>query len=778
MGIHGFYYNFLKKNNLFKYNVIKRHIPYGQNVCSLLIDFNGIIHQTSGQVYATADADTILRMNPESRAAHEARVNDLKNLANFHISQGTFDQWMMDLQNQHFQAITIRLKELLSAIKPTQLLVISIDGPAPLAKLLQQRSRRYRSAKQRDQRTKAAGQPYHWPLFNSNSITPGTQFMINLDNYLKNWILNNGLILPSEIIYYSHLTKGEGEHNIMDLIRSGRPQTNCPDGGIHVLYGSDSDLAMLGLIAPIKNMFIARDNLTDIIDIDAFQSAVKQMMGQGDSSLADFVLLFFLVGNDFLPKPPTMENIDESVDRLITIYRQNGLSLTANGGSEVNWPGVFALLKKIGQNEPHVVNHIANARQPKYPSRAIQFATSTTQFPSTSGFRGGTKGSCREVDFNKYRMFWYSNALRPKQCKCSATEQGYLDKFPGVDVDVITQMVLRYLQGIGWVNYYYHKGQASINVEWYYPWEYAPLFTDVANIINQMENTGTPVPDYQSRPGQNGFHVLEQLLAVLPPSDKDLVPDSVRYLMEPLSVLTDLYPIDFMSDVDGKNAEWQAIPLLPFFQPQRIRDQVNLTTFSQDEILMYDLQRKKQGSIFSNPASQIRARSRSIQNNVQGRSQAYHSGRGRQFGRGQSRSQSHGQSRGQSRSQSRGQSRGQSSSKSRGQSQTVAIPRARPSTRPSRRPRQTPVPVSQQSDVSSPVPVSQQSDVSSPVPIAQQSDVSSPVPIAQQSDVSSPVPIAQQSSAPHSIQSSTSARMEQTVGSRSIGGMMKKLIRN
>jgi 5'-3' exoribonuclease 1 len=66
---------------------------------------------------------------------------------------------------------------------------IAIDGVAPRAKLNQQRSRRFRSAKEQEllieDYVTQYGKLPHDEQFDSNCITPGTEFMFNLAQYTK-----------------------------------------------------------------------------------------------------------------------------------------------------------------------------------------------------------------------------------------------------------------------------------------------------------------------------------------------------------------------------------------------------------------------------------------------------------------------------------------------------------------------------------------------------------------------------------------------------------------
>lgn len=108
-----------------------------------------------------------------------------------------------ETEEEMFEAIFEYIDKLMQILKPRKLLYMAVDGVAPRAKMNQQRSRRFRAAKESSdkkieiQRIKEElkekgidfdddeGKKAH---FDSNVITPGTQFMINLSNALQKWI--------------------------------------------------------------------------------------------------------------------------------------------------------------------------------------------------------------------------------------------------------------------------------------------------------------------------------------------------------------------------------------------------------------------------------------------------------------------------------------------------------------------------------------------------------------------------------------------------------------
>lgn len=61
------------------------------------------------------------------------------------------------------------------------------------------------------------------------------------------------------------------------------------------------------------------------------------------------------------------------------------------------------------------------------------------------------------------------------------------------------------------------------------------------------------------------FLPFEQLLAVLPPYSKELLPSAFQSLLiDKESPIIDYYPWDFKTDLNGKRQEWEAVVLIPF----------------------------------------------------------------------------------------------------------------------------------------------------------------------------------------------------------------------
>jgi 5'-3' exoribonuclease 1 len=288
MGIPGFYGRWLVKT--YK-QVINKGLP--PLVSSLSLDLNGVLHSVKSDIY-----------NINSKTEEEIKEMG-KNI------KGLEEEYKIKLWE--------KIIEIVNIVKPIDALIIAVDGVAPGAKLQQQKVRRERATQSTDLLSS----------FDSNCITPGTDFMIDIDIFLNKMINSNKQLLPNKVLYSSHLFPGEGEHKIMKYYRDGFVSDGLSDikGGVHVLYGLDADLIMLSLVSPVNRIFLFREKIEEVINIDKFKLCLKNDINK-NTAINDFVVLMFLCGNDFLPQSPLLHNMDNNVNKLLKIYSQCNLSLT------------------------------------------------------------------------------------------------------------------------------------------------------------------------------------------------------------------------------------------------------------------------------------------------------------------------------------------------------------------------------------------------------------------------------------------------------------------
>lgn len=116
----------------------------------------------------------------------------------------------------------------------------------------------------------------------------------------------------------------------------------------------------------------------------------------------------------------------------------------------------------------------------------------------------------------------------------------YYDKFGFTPFDAEKHLALRksYIEGLVWTLEYYYRG--CVSWEWYYPYHYGPMLSDLTNINSTLDSISffdgndasiSDTPDGVRRVAGEPLRPFEQLLGCLPPSSSNLLPKSMRWLM-------------------------------------------------------------------------------------------------------------------------------------------------------------------------------------------------------------------------------------------------------
>lgn len=250
--------------------------------------------------YEHMDSDEYIRRKRINEEGEVYYVNDLVDYVNNtdkeHCSDninGYFDNLYLDMNGiihccshsskgttpssnaEIFMNIFLYIERLFDIIEPQKLLFMAIDGVAPKAKMNQQRSRRFKSILDSEieknlyhqlktkfvaENREVPEEPVHW---DSNVITPGTQFMHELSIALKYFIeykITHDEKWKQIVVIFSDASVcGEGEHKIYNFIKSQRCQKDYNPNIRHVIHGMDADLIMLSLASHEPYFYILRE---------------------------------------------------------------------------------------------------------------------------------------------------------------------------------------------------------------------------------------------------------------------------------------------------------------------------------------------------------------------------------------------------------------------------------------------------------------------------------------------------------------------------------------
>ncbi|XP_008583850.1 PREDICTED: 5'-3' exoribonuclease 1 [Galeopterus variegatus] len=565
--------------------VVKEHqIPEFDN---LYLDMNGIIHQCS---------------HPNDDDVH------------FRISD---DKIFTDIF--HYLEVLFRI------IKPRKVFFMAVDGVAPRAKMNQQRGRRFRSAKEAEDKTKKAiekGETLPTEArFDSNCITPGTEFMARLHEHLKYFVnmkISTDKSWQGVTIYFSgHETPGEGEHKIMEFIRSEKAKPDHDPNTRHCLYGLDADLIMLGLTSHEAHFSLLREEvrfggkktqrvcapeettfhllhlslMREYIDYE-FSVLKEKITFKYDIEriIDDWILMGFLVGNDFIPHLPHLHISHDALPLLygtyITILPELGGYINESG--HLNLPRFEKYLVKLSDfDREHFSEVFVDLKWfeskvgNKYLNEAAGVAAEEAKnYKEKKKSKGQENSMCwAALDKNEGEVVTSKDILEDEtedddlfETEFRQYKRTYYMTKMGVDVvsdDFLADQAACYVQAIQWILHYYYHGVQSWS--WYYPYHYAPFLSDIRNISTLKIHFELGKP----------FKPFEQLLAVLPAASKNLLPTCYQHLMTSEdSPIIEYYPPDFKTDLNGKQQEWEAVVLIPFIDEKRLLEAMETCNYS------------------------------------------------------------------------------------------------------------------------------------------------------------------------------------------------------
>lgn len=288
-------------------------------------------------------------------------------------------------EDEMFLAIFNYLDHVFVKINPKKTLFIAIDGVAPRAKMNQQRSRRFRSAQDAQaerQRAIAAGEQVKEDPFDSNCITPGTSFMVRLQEQLKFFIskkiTEDSRWREIRVILSGHEVPGEGEHKIMEFIRYSKSLPDYDHNTRHCLYGLDADLIMLGLLAhephfallreevvfskrkvanavELKKFFLLHLSLFREYLEEDFKSLKKDLKFEYDVEriIDDFIILAYFIGNDFLPNLPGLHINEGAMSLMFKVYKEILITLSGyiNENGQINFERLQVFVDRLSMFE-------------------------------------------------------------------------------------------------------------------------------------------------------------------------------------------------------------------------------------------------------------------------------------------------------------------------------------------------------------------------------------------------------------------------------------------
>lgn len=500
MGIPYYFYTLTKSYG----NIITNVLPINPDIYCM--DFNGVIHPICAKL-ATNDEEKIIK------------------------------------------ELYIKVEQDIMLLKPKKTM-ICIDGIVPVAKMIQQRKRRYLTV----YRNKIDNIK---PIWDTNAITPATNFMNKLDTYFKKQIRYN--TTDSEIIFSGSNEYGEGEHKIFKKLCAEKQDINI------IINGLDADLIILCLLSHRKNIFLMRqqDNKDDMfVNINNLRDAIIKELtkrwqiptiddnysNDAKNVIESYCVMCSLLGNDFIPHILTLNLKTDGLDRLISLtgnsYNTIGLLVQ---DSTINYMVLSDILQQLAKTEDKDIY--------KETERYIKNRYHNTQTGLKSDYYAIKNkdpiASDIYSDIEKWRNVYYKKIFNTNIA---------------IDSSVINSACNQYIIGIYWT-YAYYKDKPYDNT-WYYPYTYPPTIKDISNYT-----LGNPEPVLKNK--QVPLVPIIQLMIVLPFESKHLIDTRYQKYMEDTKYgLYHLYPKSYNIHTYMKTHLWECAPCLPNINIDYIKNNI------------------------------------------------------------------------------------------------------------------------------------------------------------------------------------------------------------
>jgi 5'-3' exonuclease len=413
---------------------------------------------------------------------------------------------------------------------------IAIDGVVPMAKMRQQRLRRFKSVWEQgladqqgrvaDQQGRVADQQGRVAdqqglvnkKWNTNAITPGTRFMEKLCQQLGALCAERGWTLSGSD------DPGVGEHKIMAQWRRG-----IYKGDIAV-YGLDADLIVLSLLGQAQNklgkIWLFREALNKTLDkaAESFEwFSIDALRDHITVPIYTYCFAMSVLGNDFLPSSLGLKMRDGGHDEMMRCLTVPLVDEKMNIIPE----HLIIFFQSLAQTEYHRMTHYVQTKQ-RMSHHAVEKGLGENNWPLT------------QIETWILGRNWISI---------------YWGNMNGTPQDICKD----YINGMKWIWAYYTGRPICYN--WFYPHVLPPLWSSLHQYLGTHETGMLMQQDMPIDVQIEELKAVEQLCLVLPLESWSLIPECVEKKIAMLA--PQFFPSQFEFESIGKRFFWECEAAIP-----------------------------------------------------------------------------------------------------------------------------------------------------------------------------------------------------------------------
>ncbi len=431
---------------------------------------------------------------------------------------------------------------------------IGVDGVVPMAKIRQQRLRRFKSRWLAAAEMEAGARKPGEEVWDTNAITPGTEFMEKLAGGLRSLAAARG---PGWAVSTAD-EPGEGEQKLMAWVRSRAGELS---GKQVVVYGLDADLIVLSLLGVAREVPTVSGwkLLRELAEFEGARAGeafgaldIVELLGvlcPPGMTRAEYMLEYVcgmsFLGNDFLPHSLSVrmrEGGHDTMCRTLATLHAAGLRLVRD--DKVQRDACLELVRAwAAEEEGNMMSCFAQ----KYKMRPMA--------PRNERERLMRHVENLPIEWKAEELIW---------SKLGLLVPGWHETYYRVWMHEanVGQVCAEYTKGLQWIiDYYLGK---PVSYSWYFPWSLPPLWGDLVGALDISGSVDLVAPEPSSPVAPQ-----EQLAMVLPQDSWWLVREpKLRTLPAKAPVY---WPKSFGFFSVGKRWLWECEAEVPIMSVERLK---------------------------------------------------------------------------------------------------------------------------------------------------------------------------------------------------------------
>ena len=554
----------------------------------------------NGNIYLPDQFTETFNTDASSDANNKSKFEYLINFKSLTIddlNESFFQLLSIDnnVDNLIIHKICTYLNKLTNLFPNLEELYIAIDGVPLYAKMIEQRKRRtigYIIEKARESlleyyKTELDIQPttnkdvekteiyynhYKFEIFikklkfNKNKISPATQFMSNLELYIKKYWSEHKEQKEQRkkinLIIDSYVNFGEGEKKIVLRINQIISTFKESTDKTFMIYSPDADVILLMLlnVFSTKNISIMRYDQQlkqiDIIDIVKLKDVILDYMNVKNATriiakliITDIVMLFTILGNDFLPKLEEI-NTTKHIKTILSSYSQilKQSDLLNNHGQIIFSTYATTLTSTTIINWQYLQQFFMEVKNALLTDKSNdKFNKNRSKFNKSTYRKEWRLEPDQIVNSNAVDFYRHIFNVENMTGSYEPSNTSYIK--PHIDNKIKIRSCRKYIEGYIWLQQYYiyHNQENKLYV---YAFDYIPTINNIIDTIDEIIKSDKVMSKINNNLQKticqpNYYFKPEQQLVLISPFNVEKIIDKKIILVSTFKKWLDLFSANY-----------------------------------------------------------------------------------------------------------------------------------------------------------------------------------------------------------------------------------------